>query len=187
MPAWRYDESQTEYGCIFCETGAEDRLVKELEHRYPDISALNVVKLRYRRVGGKPVEEQVTLFPGYVFVRVPLGQQMLKFYECRHALKLLKYADGTWMLKGSDRTLVQGLYGVDGVLGFSKAYYDKDQRIRIIEGPLKAYEGSIIRVNHRKQTAEVQMMIHGVDMKVWLGFEIMEKVDEGFTGNGIGV
>ena len=168
------DVKKVEYGCIFCKTGQEEQTAHDIELLYSEMKALNPVKLRYRRVNGKPVEERVSLFPGYIFVCLPADGEVYKLMRTGLIYKVLKDSDDEWRLSGADRALVEKMYRDGGVFGFSKAFYEND-RIRIVEGPLKEYEGKILRVNHRKQTAQVQMSIQGMDMVVWLGFELIER------------
>lgn len=161
------------YACIYCRTGGEEQLVRDLQMSRPEVTAMNPTKLRYRRVNGKPISEKVALFPGYIFLRLPGDYPTHRLKLSGLLYKLLRDSDNDWRLSGADRAFAEKLFDTDGVLGFSKAYYEGD-RIRIVDGPLKALEGSIIRVNHRKRTAQVQLSIQGMDMSVWLGFELME-------------
>lgn len=161
------------YGCVYCRTGAEEQLVRDIKISCPDVTALNPTKLRYRRVNGKPVEEKAALFPGYIFLRLP--DDFPLYHLTRNGLlyKVLRDSDNDWRLSGADRAFAEKLFDADGVLGFSKAFYEGDH-IHIVDGPLKELEGNIVRVNHRKRTAQVQLNIQGMDMSVWLGFELID-------------
>lgn len=165
--------AQAAYACIYCRTGGEEQLARDLQISCPDVTAMNPTKLRYRRVNGKPVSEKAALFPGYIFLRLPGDYPTHRLKLSGLLYKILRDSDNDWRLSGADRAFAEKLFATGGVLGFSKAYYEGD-RIRIVEGPLKELEGNIIRVNHRKRTAQVQLNIQGMDMSVWLGFELIE-------------
>lgn len=165
---------QPEYGCFFCRTGSELQVAREIERVLPMAAALVPTKLRTRRIDGKPIEEKVTLFPGYVFARMISDSHVYDLPQQRQILRILTDSEGDWKLKGSDRAFAEGLFQCVGVLGFSEAYYDVNDRIHVIEGPLADYNGQILRVNRRNKTAEVQICFQGISMKVWLGFELIE-------------
>ena len=64
--------------------------------------------------------------------------------------RLLTYTDGEWVLHGADDLLARALFDAEGVIGLSTAYYDTNRRIRIVDGFLKPYQDSVVRVNRRK-------------------------------------
>lgn len=167
-------DNRAEYACIFCRSGMEERIARQIEENYPFIRALNPVKLRYRHVDGKPLEERVALFPGYIFVKLKDQDPLYQLKRSGLIYKILKDTDGNWLLTGSDRDFAEKMFETGGVFGFSQAFYEND-KIHIVEGPLKDYDGQILKVNHRKRTAQVRMSVQGVQMNVWLGFELIEK------------
>lgn len=172
-----------DYGCLFCKSGHEDRLVDEFRIRYPWIKAIAPSKLRHRRMGGKVIEERVILFPGYVFIRVDHDGPEMDVLRTRYhenVLRVLTYEDGRWQLFGADRALVEALFQENGVIGFSKAYME-GERIRILEGFLKQYEGNIVRVNKRAGTAEIRVRLQDKTISTWLGFEWIEKAGDRTT------
>lgn len=169
----RNTTDQVEYACVFCRTGGEAQIALDLQESFSFVETLNPVKLRYRHINGKLIEEKVPLFPGYIFVRLHGNDPLYRLMRSGLIYKILKDSDDDWRLSGSDREFAEKLFETGGVFGFSQAFYEND-RIRIVDGPLKAYDGKILRVNHRKRTAQVQMSIQGMEMNVWLGFELIE-------------
>ena len=57
------------YGCLFCRSGVEERIISELKILLPNIQALSPKKIRIRRFANEAVEEIVSLFPGYIFLK----------------------------------------------------------------------------------------------------------------------
>ena len=86
---------------------------------------------------------------------------------------MLTDGEGCWQLRGADRTIAEKLFSVNGVIGLSKAYYVGD-RLRVTEGFLKDYQGSIIRVNRRAGTAQIRIEFDGKMITAWVGFEMLD-------------
>ena len=165
-------QESTSYGCIFCRVGCEDHVVTEILNEESDIRLISPVKLRYNR--GKKATERILLFPGYVFFSVSPDYKISNITRNRYVYRVLTYADSSWQLVGADKEIAAKLFSCNGVIDFSKAYYEND-KIRIVEGFLKEYEGSIIKVNHRMRTALVQIEFANTSLKVWIGFEVIEE------------
>lgn len=166
-----------EYGCLFCRTGSEDAIVRKLQQRYPDAEIFAPSKVRHRRQAGRLEDELVVLFPGYVFFAASQQFDPRHMVDGYDVYRLLRYQDSGWQLMGADRALAQRFHSAGGVVGMSQAYFDGD-RIRIVDGFMKDYEGQIMRVNRRAQTAQVVLSIAGRSMTVWLGYELMEHSGE---------
>ena len=170
------DEQQTEseYGCFFCRTGYESQTAQEIERLLPMSNALVPIKLHIRRINGKPCEESMPLFPGYVFVRTDSGCNLFQECEHRYVYRVLCDAEHNWHLRGNDASVVAKLFGAKGVIDYSAAYYEND-RLRITDGFLKDYEGDIVRVDRRSHAAQIRLKLLEKEVKVWLGFELLEK------------
>lgn len=162
------------YGCLFCRSGLEKHIAAELKERWPQIDFMVPEKERIRRKNGEAIEERVVLFPGYIFIRTDAGLDVHSLVCVPNVYRLLSNAEKDWRLSGLDRTLAEKLFEAGGVIGLSTAYYDGD-RIRITEGFLKEYEGEILRVNRRRKTAQIRVVIEEKEMQIWLGFELMDK------------
>lgn len=167
------DRGAGAFGCIFCKTGAEKRIAREIERDFPCIRALFAEKLRRRRKGRGYEEERVPLFPGYLFFYADAELEARRIAERENVYRLLHGPDETWRLQGADEAFARRLFDQAGVVGFSRAYFE-GERIRIADGPLKKYEGQILRVNRRAQTAQIRVDFCGREVTVWLGFELME-------------
>ena len=166
--------SMEAYGCIFCRTGNEAQLVRSLQREHPEIQVLSAAKVRMRRQGKMLVEEQVSLFPGYLFFMADPDFEIRPLFYREDVFRVLHDSRGDWHLKGEDEKFARSLFEQNGVIGLSKAYYEGD-RIRIVEGMLKQYEGRILRVNRRSHTAQVCVGVTGQEVVMWLGFELIDK------------
>ena len=68
------------YGCFLCRSGIEERIIAELRISAPELYVISPKKIRIRRMGSEAHEEQVTLFPGYVFFRADGAVGLSKAY-----------------------------------------------------------------------------------------------------------
>ena len=184
-----------ERGCLFCRTGKEAELVQRFSLSFPDSKAIAPTRTRIRRSADTVHEDTVPLLPGYVFFemndsahesigdsesdgRVPnlADTSLQRFVRENGVLKLLRYTNGDWRLHGSDDLFAEVLFKTDGNIDVSQAYYDEGNRIRILSGFLKDYEGCITRVNRKTRTAEIRVDFHGKNVTMWLGYELLEAV-----------
>ena len=156
---------------------------------FPDGEAVFPTRTRIRRVHDTAIEERIPLLPGYVFFQFieegtaasedmdSLLRALLEFSKIDSVLRLLRYSDGTWKLYGSDNLFAELMFKTDGNIGLSTAYYDRGNRIRVLDGFLKDYQGFITNVNRRKKTVEVTVNLHGKKVIIWLGYELVEAVE----------
>lgn len=164
----------TRYGCMFCKTGRELAVARDLQREWEGVRACaaTIVKRRTRR-GVKRLQTEV-VFDGYVFFGAPDG-----FLPCARpndALKILRSSDGDWRLVGYDAWFAEWLLKQDGVIGLSKARKVGDA-VQILQGPLKDLEGQIVRVDRRNRSGQVSLSVGGRAINVWLGFEWLEDAD----------
>lgn len=182
-------------GCLFCKSGKEEEVVQRFEMALPDGKAIFPTRTRIRRKGDMVTEETVALLPGYVFFEIhtyenhkaqsgerdldgrdPIEVALLALTRADSILRLLRYSDGRWQLIGFDDQFAKMLFDAGGNIGVSQAYFDRGNRIRILSGFLKDYEGFIDRVNRKRRTAEVQVDLQGKKVSMWLGYELIETV-----------
>jgi len=65
--------------------------------------------------------------------------------------------------------------GLGPKIGSSLVRFDENDRVVVIEGPLKGFEGSIIKVDKRKQRAKIRVDFGGTAHTMDLSFEDMSK------------
>ena len=129
------------------------------------------------------------MLPGYVFFQITEDESrtqatpdanlsgLLDFSQIDSVLRLLRYSDGTWRLFGADDAFARVLFEAEGNIGLSQACYDRGNRIRILNGFLKDYEGCITKVNRKKKTVEVTVDLQGKKVILWLGYELVAPVE----------
>ena len=177
-------------GCLFCTSSKEADVINYFSTTFPNGEAISPTRTRIRRVHDTAIEEQVPLLPGYVFFQITekepeapgiidaILMALLQFTKIDSVLKLLRYSDGTWRLFGSDNLFAEMLFKTGGNIGLSTAYFDRGNRIKILSGFLKDYEGHITNVNRKKKTVEVTVNLQGKKVIMWLGYELVEPVPD---------
>ncbi|MEY8410861.1 antiterminator LoaP [Lachnospiraceae bacterium 62-26] len=142
-----------------------------------------VRKLR-KKFHGAWREVTEKLFPGYVFM---ISEQPQLLYEelkqipsltkmlgrCEEYFTPLSDADVHMMEK-----LQNGTDDGNMEVEISKAVVEEGNRIRILSGPLVNLEGQIRKVNLHKRIAEVRMEFMGSQSVVYLGVEMVERVEK---------
>ena len=163
-------------GCLYCYSGNMDKAIELFNGCYPDIRLVYPQRVRRRRLSGKTyLDETVPLLPDYMFFETDHNLPKEKLKRTNSVLRLLTYTDGEWELRGADDHFAKEMFESEGRIGLSKAYYDDNRRIRIVEGFLKPYEGSIKQVNRKKKTAEIEITFQDRQMSLWLGY-ILDKM-----------
>ncbi|MCR5610252.1 MAG: hypothetical protein K6F68_00260 [Clostridiales bacterium] len=162
--------------CVFCESGRDD------------IAAENVLKGLHAFAISPKVEKEEChsgvwekclrrMLPGYVFVYSDVPVPVSELVRVSGILRVLKYNDGDYRLKGADRLFAEWVHAHGGMIGMSLAVKD-GTKIRVADGPLKDYEGSIVEVKRQKRIAKVAIRLGDVTRYVWMGFEWLRSVDK---------
>lgn len=129
-------------------------------------------QLKIRR-GGKVRTEKQTLFPGYVFVETqnmePELTQVLR--RTNGFYRILPETINPRPLPPEQRGQMSRLINGGHSLGLSKASFNENGRIQILSGPLEGLEGSIVKVDRRKQRVRVRLDLYEDSHLIDLGYE----------------
>lgn len=137
-------------------------------------------KLTIRR-RGKRQETLAPIFPGYVFLSADrVTDEMFRFVrELPGFYRFLDSNDRIRALSGRDSEIVTHFVKFGDVIGKSTVTFDKNQRIRVLNGPLEGLEGAIVKVDKRKQRAKVRLDLYNESFLVDFGFELLGKSVDG--------
>ena len=132
---------------------------------------------RMRKLSGKWSIIKEKLFPGYVFIVTDYPEEIfLQLKNVPKLTKLLGDNQGNFIpLKDNEINFIQRWGGKDHVANISKVIIEKGNRVNILEGNLKDYEGEIIKVNLHKRIAVVRTTFMGSTTDVHMGIEILRK------------
>ncbi len=158
--------------CLFCQTGFENSVVEYVQD-YMGLYAFIPKKIKRIKKHGVWTEEEHILFKSYVFVYSDDSVDDTVFFRIPRVIKLLGYnGGGSHALIGGDRAFADALMNQSGVFGTLKAV-EVGGRVEVIDGLLKDMSGKVLRVDKRKQMAEIEFDIMGETRSVWLSYEVL--------------
>jgi transcriptional antiterminator NusG len=130
---------------------------------------------------GKRKLKKEPLYPGYIFYQAELvDPEVYRIIQrIPGFIRFLLNKERILPLAGDDLDLLKHFLSFGEVIARSRVYFDEDNMIRILDGPLKGLEGRIVKVNRRKKRAKVSLSLYSESFPIDLGFEILEKVPQG--------
>lgn len=133
--------------------------------------------LTIRKKGGLK-DSLAPIFPGYLFLETEKLHPDVywTFKKIDGFFRFLKSNTDIEPLFGDDRELLLHFLSYGEIVSKSKVYFDEDQRIRVLSGPLSGMEGKIVKVNKRKRRAKVRLNLYDDSFLIDFGFEILELV-----------
>ncbi len=132
--------------------------------------------LRIRRAG-KWREMLQPIFPGYLFLEAD-NLDVDLHHGLRGVPGFLRFLPSNRDVRpvsDSDARPLVGLLRHGEIVRKSIAVFDENNRIRILEGPLKGLEGLIVKVDRRKGRAKVKLDLYDESRLVDFGFTSMEQ------------
>ena len=160
--------------CVFCEINREDKA--ELFLQEAGYNVISAFAERRIIVNGKIKNVLRSLVPGYVFFeteKILDGIAWREICKMQHIRYPLKYTDNEKKLRGKDLEFIHWLKGNKGVIKISKII-EIGNRINVLEGPLKDYEGKIIKINKRQKCVAVKLDGEGMENIIWLSYECVQ-------------
>ena len=160
--------------CAFCSSGHESRVKERLERM--GYEGLVPHAVRSVVTSGKERLEHRKLFPGYVFFRAAEldGREVMAVQGIQGVIRLLRYEEGSYALSEEDLAFIGWIWRRGGTLDVSRAYREGD-RIRVIDGPLKDYEGLIVQVNRKRKSVAIQLPGKSMLGKIWCSVELLSE------------
>ena len=158
--------------CLFCRTGREKdiasviRITNECEALIPRIEKEECRSGVWER-------KVKSMLPGYLFIYSDSEFDFDRIKGIDGVLKILRYKDYERDLRGDDRRFADWLYSNGGTFGVSKAIKE-GTKIRIVDGPLVKYAGSILEVKRQKRQAKVEITVGSIRREIWMSFEWLE-------------
>ncbi len=140
-------------------------------------------ELRIRKRGAWR-ETVAPVFPGYVFLASP--DLPVPLYRLLRSIpdftRFLADNANVTPLSGRDLDLLRHFLHHGEIVKKSLVAFEADQRIRILEGPLKGLEGMIVKVDKRKKRIKVKLELYTDSFSIDFGFESVE--NSGRAGGG---
>ncbi len=137
------------------------------------------------RRAGKTLREERPVFAGYVFIEAAEGALDEAFWDLRRLEDFARFLPSNQERKPlgeADLRVLSHFISKGPRADISKVTFDEDDRIVVLEGPLKGLEGSIVRVDRRKGRVRIRLALCSDSFAIDLGFEAVERVAKGPDG-----
>jgi transcriptional antiterminator NusG len=127
------------------------------------------------RKEGKNVTVIEPVFPGYVFLETEdfTTEMYWALRTTPGFFRLLPENQKPAPLAGRDLATLKHFLAYGPVADRSLVTFDANNRIHVIQGPLKGLEGKIVKVDKRKGRAKVELDMYGESFLVDLSFKDM--------------
>jgi transcription antitermination factor NusG len=161
---------QFNFGCVFCATGREDNVAGYIRQRYPQIEALPVAQMKHNSSNGKRSHTRHIMLRGYIFLRTKESILPIEFTRIPGVLRILCEEGREWWLNHENRAFAMWVYNCGGLIEISNAYIE-GETMRIVDGPIREKQGSILKVDKRNRNCLVDLRFNDTSLRVWMAFE----------------
>jgi transcription termination/antitermination protein NusG len=172
-----------QYYTIHVLTDSEDDFARRLLPVLGRDRLIAPKKLMPIRRRGVTRKELRPIFPGYLFIQSEgiLDEPDL-YWTIRRTegfIRFLRESSSPSPLSERDLGLIRHFISFGEYADTSKVTFDENDRIVVLEGPLKGLEGSIVKVDRRKGRAKVVLDMYDSKIPIDLGFEVVERLKGG--------
>lgn len=159
-------------------TGKEDKVVQLATRRLRDLP----IQLHWPRRSlairraGVVKDSLAPIFPSYLFLQCE-DVDAEAYWILRRIdgfIRFLPSNEKPRPLGAKDQELLCHFLSFGEIVKKSLVYYDENNRIRVIEGPMAGLEGRIIKVDRRKRRAKLQLDMYDDSFPIDLGFDVIE-------------
>ncbi|MDR0985058.1 MAG: transcription termination/antitermination protein NusG [Endomicrobium sp.] len=165
-------------------SGYEDKVKNRLEVAISNLNMSNIISKIII-----PTEEIILIknnkknikkrkfYPGYVFIEMNMNTK--SYWIVMNILGVTGFLGGTKpipMLTNEVTNLLNNLITAENSKPKPAISFDKEENVRIIEGPFKHFVGTVEEVNHEKGKLKIMVTIFGRPTPVELDFLQVEKI-----------
>lgn len=171
-----------QYYILQVATGREQTFVDNVKKLVPYLTEKHTFiyltrELTIRRQG-KIMRELQPMFPSYIIVQTVNEIDSFTLAALKKVPGFYHFLNSNTDIKplnAHDLQIIQHFMGLGPKIGQSLVRFDENDRIVVIEGPLKGIEGNIIKVDKRKQRAKIRVDFGGSSHTMDLSFEDIGK------------
>jgi transcriptional antiterminator NusG len=169
------------YYALQVRTRREDNFIE----RYKKESASEGAALYFpkrelrERKNGKTRTRLHPVFSGYVFLEINEGEDVAKYRAAVEKtdgfFRFLHSNTNIAEISGRDLDIVLRFLKLkNATAGVSGVTFNENNRIVVIEGPLKGLEGNIVKLDRRKGRAKIRLDLYGDSFLIDLSFHVLE-------------
>ncbi len=160
-------------------TSKEELYLEHVKH-FPDLTCKLILPRRELTIKkqGKLKKVIKPVFPSYIFWETddpdPRTREMLR--KLPGFGRFLKNEKGDLIaLRDNERMIITSLTGDGEIARKSQIIFDRNKRVKVLSGPLKGHEGSIVKVDKRKHRVTVEINLYDKRFKIDLEYEEVEQ------------
>lgn len=155
----------------FVLTGREEQVKHQLTRAFPDLTALVPRRVLREREKGRWRTVEKTVFPGYVFFRVALTNELyFNIKRVYQVIRILEQNRQPQPVAEHEMRLLLRLTEKQGLISFSRVS-EADGKVVVVSGPLLGCEGLIIGSDRRKGRVRIRLCINGLSKVIDVGAE----------------
>jgi len=117
------------------------------------------------------------LFPSYIFIywggELEMDFPLYKIRRLPFVIRALGYDDGTHSLRGKDLSYAKWIHMHDGFIRQSKVIYKEGQKLHITDGPLKGFDGNVVKVDKHHKRITLRFELGGVFSEISFSVEFL--------------
>jgi transcriptional antiterminator NusG len=158
-------------------SGCEKRLVATLQILLKRIRLYLPTRKVIHQLKGEQSIVELPLFPGYIFVYKSISESLDALEKANSMIVFNPVmANGEYLeANKNEMKFLFEVTGGDGVIELSKGIVKENDKVLIIEGPLKQLKGEILFIDKRKNKAKVRIKFMNRFLDVSLGLEILSR------------
>lgn len=147
-------------------TGCEEKLIANVNAIDRELAnKLHFLKkTEIRRKNGQNIKKIVPVFPGYIFLCLPDALTVENYHLLKKSVyfnRFLPNNENILSLTGNDFFIIKKLTSFGSITEQSLATFGLDDKIIVLEGPLKGLEGFITKVDKRKGRVTIVLDLYG--------------------------
>jgi len=173
-----------QYYAVQVKTRGEDEYVRRLRASMAvsDVEILVPKRTVILRKGGIKRRGSATIFPGYIFLGVNEEVSPELRWLIRRTPDFYRFLPSNQEpvpLSGKDLDLLTHFISSGERADISRVTFDENDRIVVMEGPLKGLEGLIVKVDRRKGRAKVRLDMCRNSFLIDLAFSVVDRAGKG--------
>ena len=116
------------------------------------------------------------LFQGYIFAASEKPEELYEELKRIPGFTRILGREEGWFsgLGEQEETFVRGIGDERHKTSISRITVEKGKKIRVVDGPLKDYEGAVVKVDLHRKEVTVKIEFLGRDLKLKMGIEMVD-------------
>jgi transcriptional antiterminator NusG len=141
-------------------------------------TALVPRKIVFERRQGITSKRVKTIFSSYVFINIDFEPKI--YYRMKRVAGVIRFlgAGGPEPVPEREMNFVFKLCAGGETAGISNITIEVGDKIKVLDGPLKDFEGKIIHLDRRKKRAKVRLTLFGRVHDIDMGVELIQARQE---------